>query len=105
MESSSVRDDSKEWDLYLNQDMSFTTNSSEKTKIDICLFLFFMYRLASSSIAAVAFNASLESLWILHYYLSFPACIPMPCVARPHSYNLPKDSHTANPSQRPQRND
>lgn len=29
MESSSVGDDSKEWDLYLNQDMSFTTNSSE----------------------------------------------------------------------------
>lgn len=29
MESSSVGDDSKEWDLYLSQDMSFTTNSSE----------------------------------------------------------------------------
>ncbi|CAL9763499.1 unnamed protein product [Musa acuminata subsp. burmannicoides] len=92
MESSSVGDDSKEWDLYLNQDMSFTTNSSEDP-------------LASSSIAAVAFKASLESLWILHYYLSFPACIPMPCVDRPHSYNLPKDYHTANLSQRPQRND
>ncbi|CAL9094731.1 unnamed protein product [Musa acuminata var. zebrina] len=85
MESSSVGDDSKEWDLH-------------------CLFLF-MYRLASSSIAAVALKASLESLWILHYYLSFPACIPMPCVDRPHSYNLPKDYHTANLSQRPQRND
>ncbi|THU50290.1 hypothetical protein C4D60_Mb06t18650 [Musa balbisiana] len=81
MESSSVGDDSKEWDLYLNQDM-----------------------LTSSSLAAVAFKASLESLWILHYLLSFPACIPMPCVDRSHSYNLPKDCHTTNLSQRPQRN-
>ncbi|CAL9120190.1 unnamed protein product, partial [Musa textilis] len=50
MESSSVGDDSEEWDLYLKKD--------------------FMYRLASSSLAAVAFKASLEGLWILHYYLS-----------------------------------